>query len=152
MSATTDEKEVCQRSERKRRLFEEERVLRAVLQLALPTIISQIILVIYNMADTFFIGLTDSDVKRSAVTVCLPAFMVLSAIANLFGVGGAATISSALGSGNREQARATACFAFWGCVLTTLIYALLAWLLRDRYVYLLGGIDPAVRQEGVIKY
>lgn len=136
-------------SERKRRLFEEERVLRAVLQLALPTIISQIILVVYNMADTFFIGLTNSDVKLSAVTVCLPAFMFLSAIANLFGIGGAATISRVLGSGNRAQAQATAGFAFWGCVLTTLAYSLLAWLFRDRFVYLLGGIDPMVRKEAV---
>ena len=61
-------------SEQKRKLFEEESVFHAVLQLALPTIISQIILVLYNMADTFFIGLTNSDVMLSAVAVCLPAF------------------------------------------------------------------------------
>ena len=137
-------------SERKRRLFEEERVLRAVLQLALPTIISQIILVVYNMADTYFIGLTNSDVKLSAVTVCLPAFMFLSALANLFGIGGAATISRALGGGDRNRAQAVASFSFWGCVGTTLLYAALAFLFRQRFVYLLGGIHEAVRAEAVV--
>ena len=136
-------------SERKRKLFEEDSVLKVVLKLALPTIISQIILVIYNMADTFFIGLTGSDVKLSAATVCLPAFMFLSAIANLFGIGGAATISRAMGVGNRDRAHAAASFAFWGCTLTTLFYSLLAFLLRYQFLYLLGGIHKEVLQEAV---
>lgn len=134
-------------SERKQRLFEEERVLRAVLRLALPTIISQIILVIYNMADTFFIGLTNSDAKLSAVTICLPAFMLLSAIANLFGIGGAATISRAFGSGNRDRALAAASFSFWGCAAGALLYSALTFLFRRQYLYLLGGIHEAVRAE-----
>lgn len=59
-------------------------------------VMGQIILVIYNMADTFFVGLTGSDAMITAVTVCMPAFMFLSAIANLFGVGGASVIARAL--------------------------------------------------------
>lgn len=136
-------------SEKKRRLFEEDSVFLVVLKLALPTIISQIILVIYNMADTFFIGLTESDVKLSAVTVCLPAFMFLSAIANLFGIGGAATISRAMGVGRRRRAHAAACFAFWGCVITTLFYSLLAFVLREQFIHLLGGIHREVLDEAV---
>lgn len=136
-------------SEQKRKLFEEESVFHAVLQLALPTIISQIILVLYNMADTFFIGLTNSDVMLSAVAVCLPAFMFLSAIANLFGIGGAATISRALGSGDRARAEAAASFSFWACVTTALLYSLTAFLFRDGFVYLLGGIHRPVRKEAV---
>lgn len=136
-------------SERRRRLFEEESVLRAVVQLALPTIISQIILVLYNMADTFFIGLTNSDAKLSAVTVCLPAFMLLSAIANLFGIGGAAAISRALGAGDRDRAQAVSSFSFWGCLLTALAYSLLVLLFRGRFAYLLGALHGEVRREAV---
>ena len=84
------------------RVFEQYPIVRAVLALAVPTVISQIILVIYNMADTFFIGLTGSDAKITAVTVCMPAFMFLNAIANLFGVGGAAAIARALGEQKPE--------------------------------------------------
>ena len=127
-----------------RRVFEEYPIVRAVLTLAVPTVISQIILVIYNMADTFFIGLAGSDTMITAVTVCMPAFMFLSAVSNLFGVGGASVISRALGAGERDRARNTASFAFWGCVTVTLAYSLGAWLLKDTFVDLLGGSDPSV--------
>ena len=75
-----------------KKLFDNTPVSRAVIKLALPLVISQIILVIYNMADTFFIGLTGQVTSITAVTICMPPFMFLSAIANLFGVGGSTTI------------------------------------------------------------
>jgi len=129
------------------RIFTEYPILEAVLSLAIPTVISQIILVIYNMADTFFIGLTGSDAKITAVTVCMPAFMFLSAISNLFGVGGASVIARALGSERPKRARRTASFAFWGCVCLTLAYSLGALLLIHPFVNVLGGLDPRVHGE-----
>ncbi|MBR1821890.1 MAG: MATE family efflux transporter [Clostridia bacterium] len=126
------------------RLFEQAPIVRAVLALAIPTVISQIILVIYNMADTFFIGLAGSDAMITAVTVCMPAFMFLSAISNLFGVGGASVIARALGGSDPKKARDTAAFAFWGCAAVTLVYSLGARLFMDTFVDLLGGSDPAV--------
>ena len=78
--------------EHEKSIFETVPVLKAIFQLAIPTVFGQIILVIYNMADTFFIGLTGSDAKITAATVCMPAFMFLSAISNLFGVGGSSVI------------------------------------------------------------
>ncbi len=129
------------------RVFEQYPIVKAVMALAIPTVISQIILVIYNMADTFFIGLAGSDAMITAVTVCMPAFMFLSAISNLFGVGGASVIARALGAGEADKARHTAAFTFWGCVGVTLAYSAGAWLLRDNFVNLLGGSDPAVHES-----
>ena len=126
------------------RVFEQYPIVRAVMALAIPTVISQIILVIYNMADTFFIGLAGSDAMITAVTVCMPALMFLSAISNLFGVGGASVIARALGANDVGRARSTAAFAFWGCALVTLAYSLGAALLIHPFVNLLGGSDPAV--------
>ena len=132
---------------RERALFESSPIQRAILRLALPTVIGQAILVIYNMADTFFIGLTGSDAMVSAVTVCTPAFMFLSAISNLFGVGGSSVISRALGCRLHERARRASSFAFWGCLLTTLLYALGAFLLLDPFIDALGGSDAAVHAQ-----
>ena len=120
-------------------LFEHASVLNAIVSLAIPTVIGQIILVIYNMADTFFIGMTDSDVNLTAVTICMPAFMVLSAISNLFGVGGASVISRALGQKNTKRAAGASSFACWGCLSATLLYMLLVCLFSDPFVNLLGG-------------
>ena len=60
---------------REKHLFEEAPMAEAILSLAIPAVMGQIILVIYNMADTFFVGLTGSDAMITAVTVCMPAFM-----------------------------------------------------------------------------
>lgn len=125
-------------------LFEETPVLRALLRLAVPTAAGQIILVIYNMADTFFIGLRGNDAMLTAVTVCLPAFMFLSAISNLFGVGGAAAIARSLGSKDYDRAYDSASFAFWGCLFTTAIYCALSFVFADSFLNTLGGTDPAV--------
>ena len=65
----------------KKQLFEEAPVLNAVLSLALPSIMGQVILVIYNIADTLFVSFSGSDEMITAVTVCMPAFMFLSALA-----------------------------------------------------------------------
>ena len=132
---------------RERALFESSPIQRAILRLALPTVIGQAILVIYNMADTFFIGLTGSDAMVSAVTVCTPAFMFLSAISNLFGVGGSSVISRALGCRLHERAQRASSFAFWGCLLTTLLYALGTFLLLDPFIDALGGSDAAVHAQ-----
>ena len=129
------------------RLFERAPIWRSVLSLAVPTVISQIILVIYNMADTFFIGLAGSDAKLTAVTVCMPAFMFLSAISNLFGIGGASVISRAMGRGDARRVGLASAFAFWGCLATTLVYSLGAALLTDPFVNLLGGVGPAVHAD-----
>ena len=134
-------------SAKETRIFEEYPILRAVLTLAIPTVISQIILVIYNMADTFFIGMTGSDAMLTSVTVCMPAFMFLSAISNLFGVGGAGVIARALGAGQVKKARYTAGFAFWGCVGVTAVYSLGALVLLHPFVNALGGIDPQVHDN-----
>lgn len=129
------------------RIFEEYPILRAVLTLAIPTVISQIILVIYNMADTFFIGRTGSEAMLTSVTVCMPAFMFLSAISNLFGVGGSSVISRALGAGDVKRAKYTAGFAFWGCVAVTALYSLGALVLIHPFVNALGGKDLQVHDN-----
>ena len=125
-------------------LFSDAPVFEAILQLALPTIIGQIILIIYNMADTFFIGLTGSDAMLTAVTVCMPAFMFLSAISNLFGIGGGAVISRALGKNNRNRAVNASAYALYGCILAAVLYGAGVLLLKDGYVNILGGSQPLV--------
>ena len=120
-------------------LFERTPVPRAILRLALPSVVGQIILVVYNMADTFFVAQTGSDAMISAVTVCMPAFMFLSAIANLFGVGGSSVIAQALGKEERDRAGHASAFALAGCAARVVLYgdmaALLVHLDREERLY-----------------
>lgn len=125
-------------------IFENDSVSKALLKLALPTVLGQVIIVLYNMADTFFIGRTNNNEMITAVTLCMPAFMFISAIANLFGVGGSSVISRALGKGNRDRAEYTSAFAFWGCAVTSVLYSLFVLLFIDYFVNFLGGFNPEV--------
>ncbi len=134
---------------REKYLFEESPVLKAIISLALPSVAGQIILVIYNMADTYFVAMTKSDAMITAVTVCMPAFMFLSAISNLFGVGGASVISRFLGAGRRSEARFASGFAIWGCACVAAVYSLGTLLFMDAYVDLLGGSAPEVHPLAV---
>lgn len=132
-----------------RYVFEDMPVHRAILRLAAPAVIGQIIEVIYNMADTFFVGLSGSDAKITAVTVCMPAFMFITAISNLFGVGGASVISRAMGAKDPETAKGASAFSFWGSVLIMTLYCLGVFLFRDPFIDLLGGKDPVIHKEAI---
>lgn len=77
-------------------LFSDVPVRKAVLTLAIPTVISQLITVVYNMADTFFIGQLNNPLQVAAATLAMPCFMFLTAFANLFGLGGSSLISHCL--------------------------------------------------------
>lgn len=120
-------------------LFTTDPVQRAVISLAVPTVISQIITVIYNMADTFFIGQLGDPNQVAAATLAMPLFMFLTALANLFGIGGASFISRCLGAGNREKARSTASFCIWGAAAAAFCFGTGVTLLRGVLLPLFGA-------------
>ena len=97
----------------KTELFETMPVGRALLTMAVPCIVSQLITMIYNIADTFFIGLSNDPYKIAAASVVAVLFFMLNALANLFGVGGASCISHALGRHDREAAKDISAISFW---------------------------------------
>ncbi len=120
-------------------LFREMPVRRAVLSLAVPTVISQIITVIYNMADTFFIGQLNDPDQVAAATVAMPAFAALTALSNLFGIGGASKIARCLGKGDSETAKRTAAFSIWTAIAVALSYGIFLFLARPWLLPLLGA-------------
>ena len=134
---------------KKKDLFEKQPVLKAIFSLAIPSIIGQLILVIYNMTDTFFIGQASTMIDSSlsselvaGVTICMPVYMILSAISNLFGIGAASVISRSLGKGNAWRAKNSSRFAFYSCLLTTIIYCLLVLLISAPLANFLSGNAP----------
>lgn len=86
-------------------LFEEAPIPKAVAVMAIPTMISMLVVVIYNMADTFFIGQTNDAMQVAAVSLATPVFMIFMALGNLFGIGGSSAISRALGEKKFERAK-----------------------------------------------
>lgn len=108
--------------------------------MVLPTIASQIIFVIYNLADTWYVGLTGDANAVAAVSLCLPVYTILSAISNLFGIGGAAAISRALGRNSREDAKNIFALSLWGALIGAAIYSILILSTMRPLLALIGGI------------
>ena len=78
-------------------IFETLPVHQAVYKQIIPAIVSQMIALIYNLADTYFVGMLNDPHQTAAITIAAPSFVMLTAISNLFGVGGASAIARALG-------------------------------------------------------
>ena len=80
-------------------VFSNAPVPQAVLKNVLPAMAAMIMVLIYNLADTFFIGQTHDDILIAAVSLAMPVFLLFTAVGTIFGVGGVSVISRALGEG-----------------------------------------------------
>ena len=133
--------DIANTASRENWLFSQAPVSKAVLTLAVPTVISQLITVVYNMADTFFVGRLNDPLQVAAATVAMPAFMFLTAIANLFGLGGSSLISRCLGAGNQEKAKHCAAFCIWSGIVVAFIYGICVYLSRPVLFPIMGVSD-----------
>lgn len=94
-------------------IFRDAPVPKAVISNVIPSIVSMIMVLIYNLADTFFIGQTKDAYMVAAVSVATPAFLLFMAVGMLFGIGGTSLISRTLGEGHEEKAKNASSFCFW---------------------------------------
>ena len=124
-------------------IFEEAPIAQAVFTMAIPTIITQLINIVYNFADTWYVGRTGSAAMMAALSVSLPVFIIIQALANLFGIGGASAISRALGRGEAARARKIFAFSFFGGFLAAVIYGTTVFFSRPLLIPLIGGSEDS---------
>ncbi|HIV97172.1 MAG TPA: MATE family efflux transporter [Candidatus Agathobaculum stercoravium] len=120
-------------------LFETVPVPRAVATLAIPTVISQVVAMVYNLADTFFIGQIGNPYMVAAVSLVFPWFNLLTALGNLFGIGGSSLISRLLGEKRGDEVRFVSAFSIWGGAVLTLVFSVLTYLARTPILHFLGA-------------
>ena len=128
----------------RQQLLKDVPVRRAVAAMALPTVISQIISIIYNLADIFFVGQIGDPDKVAAVSLVAPAFMITTALGNLFGIGGSSAISRALGKGNAELAKRTSTFCFYASIGAAALYSALLALFAKPFLRFYGASDATL--------
>ena len=128
----------------KQKLFSEVPVPKALMTMAVPTIISQIINLIYNMVDAFFIGRTGNSYMMAATSVTLTMIMMNVALSNLFGIGGGSQVARLMGQKRDAQARQISSFSFYGAVAIALIYSLLIGLFLDPILTFLGASSATI--------
>ncbi len=120
-------------------IFEKAPVPKAVLKNALPAMAAMLMVLIYNLADTFFIGQTHNDILLAAVSLATPVFLIFMAVGTVFGMGGTSVISRALGEGRTEYAKKVCSFCMWGCIVVGITISALFLIFMDSILALVGA-------------
>lgn len=126
-------------NDQKIELFETLPIPRAVAKLAIPTIVSSLIMVLYNLADTYFVGAINDPVESAAVTLAAPVLLAFNAVINLFGVGCGSYMSRALGLRDYEAVRKTSAFGFYCALAASLLFSAVCAVFRPQLLNLLGA-------------
>ena len=124
---------------KKTALFESTPVPKAVLTLAVPTILSSLVMVIYNMADTYFVGMLNNSIQNSAVTLAAPVLLAFNAVNNLFGVGSSSMMSRSLGARDYSAVRKSSAIGFYCALASGILFSLLVTAFRAPLLVLLGA-------------
>ena len=125
----------------KKYLFEAMPMGRAYLTMSLPMVLSALVTMLYNLADTFFVGMLADPVQNAAVTLVYPVTLAFNAVNNLFGVGASSMMSRCLGAGEEEKVRTSAAFGFYGALFSGLLFSLGCGIFRSPLLGILGA-DP----------
>ena len=119
-------------------LFENKPISGAVMTLAIPTILSSLVMVFYNLADTYFVGMLNDAVQNAAVTLAAPVLLAFNAVNNLFGVGSSSMMSRALGRRDYEVVYKSSAFGFYCSIISGLLFSLFFTIFLDPLLVLLG--------------
>ena len=131
-------------------LFEQTPVPHAVLKLAVPTVLSSLVMVLYNLADTYFVGMLNNSVENAAVALAAPLLLAFNAVNNLFGVGSSSMMSRALGRKDYDTVSRSSAFGFYCSALFGLLFSLLYIIFQEPILTLLGA--DSVTMEATAGY
>ncbi|MBP5736676.1 MAG: MATE family efflux transporter [Acidaminococcaceae bacterium] len=122
-------------------VFRSAPVPKAVLKTTVPAMAAMLMVLVYNLADTFFIGLTRDAYQMAAVSMAMPVFLIFMSVGTVFGIGGTSVISRALGEGRLDYAKKVCSFCMWSCVAVGVIMSA-AFLLGMEQILALMGTSP----------
>ena len=129
-------------------LFESMPIPKAVANLSVPMVVTSLVMVIYNLADTFFVGMLNDPIQNAAVTLAYPVMLAFNAVNNLFGVGTSSMMSRSLGAGDYEKVKSCSAFGFWGATFSGLLFALACTVFRTPLMHLLGADETTMAATG----
>lgn len=127
------------RSRDKTEIFETSPIPKAVASLCIPTVVSSLVMILYNLADTFFVGELNNAVQNAGVTLAAPVILAFNAVTNLFGVGTSSKMSRALGKREYDTALKTSAFGFYCSLFFAALIAACCTVFKSPLLELLGA-------------
>ena len=125
-------------------LFEEMPLSRAIMTLSIPTILSSLVMVLYNLADTYFVGMLNDPIQNAALTLAAPVLLAFNAVNNLFGVGTSSMMSRALGSRDYDTVRRSSAFGFYCSLISGVLFSLVCTAFKNPLLAMLGASADTV--------
>lgn len=120
-------------------LFETVPVPKAFLTLTVPGVLSKLVSLVYNMADTFFIARTGDADLVAGVSICAPIFILMVSLGDLFGLGGSSVMSRLFGQHKDDEGKRVSGFTFYGAIATGVLVAAVMLFLRVPILGMLGA-------------
>ena len=120
-------------------IFNEPRVSKAYMHLSVPLVLSMVVTLIYNLADTFFVAQTNDTNIVAGVSLGAPLFTLLMAVGNIFGQGGSSLISRLLGQKDKEGVRHVSSFCFYATICAGIIIGIAMLVFRVPLLYVIGA-------------
>ena len=120
------------------KLFRDQPVWKSIFAMAVPSLLTILIMVFYNMADMFFIGQLGNTAKVASVSIIGPVFNIIMALATMIGVGGSAVIANAFGSGDTEKAKNISSLCFYSAIALGIAGTVLLFAFQTPLLHLLG--------------
>lgn len=130
--------------EKSTEIFANAPVPKAVISNVVPSIVSMLMVLVYNLADTFFIGQTKNPYMVAGVSVATPAFMIFMAVGMLFGIGGTSFISRKLGEGEHQKAKNTSAFCFWTGFIIGVTAAVFMFIFAEPVCKAIGASEDTI--------
>ena len=112
---------------------------KAVAKMAIPSVISSLVTVVYNMADTFFVGQTGDPLQVAAVSLSNPIFILFMAFANMFGMGGSAAASMAMGEKNEKRMKQVSAFVTYASLVVGVALAVILMVFMTPVLNMFGA-------------
>ena len=123
------------------------------MKLAIPTVLSSLVMVLYNLADTYFVGMLNNSVQNAAVTLAAPVLLAFNAVNNLFGVGSSSMMSRALGRKEYETVRQSSAFGFYCALFSGILMSLVCTVFCQPLLGILGAdANTMMATEGYLKW
>lgn len=125
-------------------VFENYKVPKAVAAMAVPSMLGMLINIVYNLADTFFVGQTGDSNQVAAVSISMPLFLLFMAVGNLFGVGGCAFISRSLGEGKKDRVKQISSFCIYTSIAVGIVLGVIYLIFKEPLLYLVGASENTI--------
>lgn len=127
------------KDEKKTYLFEQMPISKAVMQLSVPTVMGCLVMILYNLADTYFVGMLDNAEETAAVTFGATVILAFNAVTNLFGTGTSSLMSRALGVKDYDTFKKTSAFGFYAGLVLSALFSFFAAVFNGPLLSLLGA-------------